>query len=135
MIKKIFLAGVAALFLATGTAHARFLGDITCDGTIEGHSLRAYTQITSYGEDIPPPCIFITRSRIGRKILRTCPKNSLCLVKADIESGSREYEIIRLISVKRIFDTYVKEPPCELYKDCGKGISPYMPPPKIPMAH
>jgi len=131
-----FMAGCAVLGLVScqsparfAEAEARFLSEIVCDGNVEWHPLKAYTEINSHSEE-KPSCIFITRSRIGRKILKICPKDSLCLVKANIENGSGEYEIIKLISVKRVYDTYVKEPPCILYKNCDpKAVGPQAPPP------
>lgn len=131
-MKKTLLAGIAALFLAMGTAHARSL-NVTCDGNIGWYPLKAYTEIRTYGND-DSSCIFITKSRIVDRFLRVCPKNSLCLVKAFVENAVGPREIYRLFSVKRIYDSYVEEPPCDLYKDCGKSPPDPLPPPKIPVA-
>src|SRR5262245_18766718 len=97
-MKKLFLSCIAALFLATGAAHANGM-TVDCKGKVGWYKLRAYTAISNGPED---KCIFITRSRIGRRILRTCPTGSQCLIEADIENVSDEYEITRVISINRI---------------------------------
>lgn len=101
-MKKTLLTGIAALFLATGTAHARSM-TVDCKGTVGWYQLRAYTSIMSkYGSiDVKDECVFITRSRVGIKILKTCPMNSQCLIEADVIT-SDPYEVTRVISINRI---------------------------------
>jgi hypothetical protein len=104
-MKKLFLTGIAALFLATGTAHARSV--ITfCDGIVGWHPLSAYTAVISnYGTpEVKNECIFVTRSKLGRTILKTCHKGSSCSIKAIIDNVSGEYEINAIFSVEDTSD-------------------------------
>jgi hypothetical protein len=98
-----FGLGAFWLFAATQPAQARSV-TTDCEGKIGFHPLRAYTAvIKNYGTmEVKDECIFVTRSRIGRKILKVCPKGSQCSIEADIENSSNEYEIYRIISINRI---------------------------------
>jgi len=111
-MKKIFLAAVALLALSP-VAYAKTIPSMVCDGKISWYPLSAYTAIDSPISKVDSgvmPCLFVTRSRIGQQILRTCPKESLCQVVAIVENIVPEYyEIKRVISVKRVYDAYVVE--------------------------
>jgi len=87
----------------TNVVYARGM-TTTCEGKISWHPLRAYTAITkNYGTpEVSDECIFVTKSRVGRQILKTCPEDSMCSVEADIENASDQYEITRVISINRI---------------------------------
>jgi hypothetical protein len=98
---KTFLAGVAALSVlaAAPTAHARSV-TIACEGKVGWHPLSAYTAISKGG--LENECVFVTGSKIGRKILKVCPQGSQCSIEADINNTSGENEIYRIISISRI---------------------------------
>jgi hypothetical protein len=103
LMHKIFvITGIAALSLSASTAHARYV-TTTCDGKVGWHPLSAYTAITKgYGTpEAKDECIFVTRSKIGRKILKVCPKDSQCSVEADVQAGD-EYEITSVRAINRI---------------------------------
>jgi hypothetical protein len=74
----------------------------SCIGVIGWHPLSAYTAIISnYGTpEVKNECIFVTKSKVGRKILKVCHKDLLCRVEAVIENTSGEYEIMNVISVE-----------------------------------
>jgi hypothetical protein len=115
-MKKTLLAGAAALsVLSASAAHARSVS-ITCEGKIGWHPLSAYTAVSKGG--LENECVFVTRSNIGRKILKVCPKGSQCSIEADVDNTSLDREIYRIISINRIDTSYA---PCEhdLHKDCS----------------
>jgi hypothetical protein len=103
MHKISLITGIAALSLSASAAHARGV-TTTCDGKVGWHPLSAYTAITKgYGTaEAKDECIFVTRSKIGRKILKVCPEDSQCSVEADIENTSGEYEITSVRAINRI---------------------------------
>ena len=125
MKTKLLSTSIATLFLAMGTAHARGM-TVDCKGEVGWYKLRAYTAISNGPED---NCIFITRSRIGRRILRTCPTGSQCLIEADIENVSDEYEITRVISINRIgtpaLDAKAAKDQATREKSRWLAVSPY----------
>jgi hypothetical protein len=68
-MKKTLLTSIAALFLATGTAHARGV-TTTCEGKIDWYPLSAYTAITknSGTSEVKDECIFVTSAQSGSSI-------------------------------------------------------------------
>ena len=60
----------------------------TCDGKVGWHPLSAYTAIMKdheYGTAVKNECIFVMRSKIGRKILKVCPKDFECCVEETLK--------------------------------------------------
>jgi hypothetical protein len=105
MLKKLLaiIALIGALVAPMSAANARGM-TTTCEGKISWHPLHAYTAITkNYGTpEVEDECIFVTKSKIGRQILKTCVMDSMCSVEADIENASDQYEITRVISINKI---------------------------------
>ena len=93
MIKKLLMI-TAVLVALTAPSHARSLS-WTCDGKIGHHPLSAYTAII--GKNNEDSCIFITDSPEGKRILRTCPKETQCSVEAEVNSTGSDYEIYKVV--------------------------------------
>jgi hypothetical protein len=110
MVSGLAITAALSIF-AAAPAQARYVTTV-CEGKISGHSLSAYTTIsapkTEPGEwnmlGIPTgeECIFVTKSKIGNRILKVCPENSQCSLEADINNTSGEWEILTIISINRI---------------------------------
>jgi hypothetical protein len=103
MHKISLITGIVVMSLSASAAHARYV-TTTCDGKVGWHPLSAYTAIIKdHGTaEVKNDCVFVTRSRIGRKILKVCPEDSQCSVEADIQTGIDEYEITSVRAINRI---------------------------------
>jgi hypothetical protein len=90
---------VCALLTFTPThAVARSLS-VACAGTIQTHTLSAYTAITAKdGENV---CIFVTGSPEGKRILKICPIGSACVVEGAAQNSGDNNEIYKVESVRR----------------------------------
>jgi hypothetical protein len=97
-MKKLFFICAALLALATSPAVARSLS-VGCDGTIQTHTLSAYTAITN--NDGKNVCIFVTGSPEGKIILKACPMGSACSVEGAANNTGDDNEIYKVESVHR----------------------------------
>lgn len=106
MVKTLIAAIALACALVAPTTNVVYARGMTttCEGKISWHPLHAYTAITkNYGTPgVQDECIFVTKSKVGRQILKTCVMDSMCSVEADIENASDQYEITRVISINKI---------------------------------
>jgi hypothetical protein len=98
-----FKIGFALLLMILATpVKARSLSWV-CEGTVTRYD-PTYTAIV-VGKKYEEPCLFITNSPEGRKILKTCPLRSQCSVEAAVDNSANAplgYKIYELMSVHKI---------------------------------